>query len=100
MYHPYERFDKKTDERSDKPAWKMISNKGLNRRGKGRSIFYSSRPRASSPIIDNHCIDKLQRGLLAGSQCSTKQTIDTCVNFHVVKLAHTAPGHSQKKEFK
>ena len=34
--------------------------------------------RASSPINDNHCMDKLERGLLAGSQCSTKQTIHLC----------------------
>ena len=43
-YHPYERFDKKTDKRSDKSAWKTINNKGQNRRGRGRSTFYSSQP--------------------------------------------------------
>ena len=44
----------------------------------------------------------LQRGLLAGSQISTRQTLDTCqslnANFHVVQAVHSAPGHSQKRE--
>ena len=61
-------------------------------------VTLRDQPRASSPINDNYCIDKLQRGLLARSQIPTRQTIDTCVNFHVIKVAHTAPGHSQKKE--
>ena len=83
-YHPYERTEKRSDKRSDnskgdRPAWKNIV-------------------RASRPINDNYCIDKLQRGLLARNQIPTRQTIDTCVNFHVVKVAHIAPGHSQKKE--
>ena len=56
-------------------------------------------PRASSPINDNYCLNKLQEGLLAGSQNSTQeQTMNTHVNFHVVKVVHAAPGHSQKRE--
>ena len=64
--------------------------------------IHRDQPRAISPINDNYCIDKLQRGLLAGSQTSTRQTLDTYqglnVNFHVVQAAHSAPGHSQKRE--
>ena len=56
-------------------------------------------PRATTPINDNYCIDKLQEGLLARSQNSTqRQTMNTYVNSHVVKVAHTAPRHSQRKE--
>ena len=37
-------------------------------------------PRASSPINDNYCFDKLQEGLLAGSPLSTpRQTMNTIV---------------------
>ena len=55
-------------------------------------------PRASSPINDNHCVDKLQGGLLAGSQTSTQEhLINSSVNLNVVNPVHTAPGHSQKK---
>ena len=36
-------------------------------------------PRASSPINDNYCVDKLQEGLLARSQPSTpRQTMNKC----------------------
>ena len=55
-------------------------------------------PRASSPINDNHCVDKLQGGLLAGSQTATQEhLINSSVNLNVVNPVHTAPGHSQKK---
>ena len=55
--------------------------------------------RVSSPINNSYCVTKLQEELLAGSQNSTRgQTINTNVNSHVVKVAHTAPGHSQRKE--
>ena len=44
----------------------------------------------------------LQRGLLARSQISARQTLDTCqslnVNYHVTQVVHSAPGHSQKRE--
>ena len=39
-YHPYERYDKKSDKRSDKPAWKSISNRGQNRKGESRASNY------------------------------------------------------------
>ena len=56
-------------------------------------------PRASSPTNDNYCVDKLQEGLLAGSQISTQgQTMNTYVNSRIVKVANTAPGNSQRKE--
>ena len=55
-------------------------------------------PRASSPISDNHCVDKLHGGLLAGSQTATQEhLINSSVNLNVVTPVHTAPGHSQKK---
>ena len=55
-------------------------------------------PRASSPINDNRCVDKLQGGLLAGSQTSTQEhLINSSVNLNVVNPVHTVPGHSQKK---
>ena len=54
-------------------------------------------PRASSPINDNYFVNSLQEGLLAESQTfSQEQTINT-VKCHVVKVAHSAPGHSQKR---
>ena len=56
--------------------------------------IHLDQPRASSPINDNYCINKLQRGLLAG--CQTYQSLN--VNFHVVQAAHSASGHSQKRE--
>ena len=95
-YHPYEctvkRSDKRSDSKSDGPAWKNI----------GKGSYKKSKPRASSPINDNYCIAMLQRGLLAGSQNSTRQTINTSqslnVNYHVVPLVHSAPWHSQKRE--
>ena len=72
-----------------------------NQRGSPPAI-HRDQPRAISPINDNYCIDRLQRGLLAGSQISTRQTLDTCqslnVNSHVVQAVHSAPGHSQKRE--
>ena len=56
-------------------------------------------PRVSNPINNNYCVTKLQEELLAGSQNSTQgQTINSNVNSHVVKVARTAPGHSQRKE--
>ena len=58
-------------------------------------------PRASSHTNDNHCTDRFPGRLLARSTL-TKQTMNNCldqnVNFHVVKVVPSAPGHSQKKE--
>ena len=55
-------------------------------------------PRASSHINDNYCVTKLQTRLLARS-IPQEQSIDTLnVNFPVVQVATTAPGHLQKKE--
>ena len=43
-YHPYERQEKKSDNRKqDRPAWKNISSDGQSRRGKGK-FQYSSQP--------------------------------------------------------
>ena len=104
-YHPYERTEKRSDSKSDRPAWPIGRTLGKvatrNPRGSLPAIHHNQ-PRTSSPINDNYCIDKLQRGLLAGSQTLTRQTLDTYqslnVNFHVVQAAHSASGHSQKRE--
>ena len=62
-------------------------------------VILRNQPRASSPTNDSYSIDRLQRGLLAGSQTLARQTIDTSVNFPVLKVVvHTAPGHSHPKE--
>ena len=42
QYHPYERTDKRSDNRSDKPAWKNIGGKGQYKKSKGRASNYSS----------------------------------------------------------
>ena len=61
-------------------------------------LTHHDQPRASSRINDNHCVTKLQTRLLAGG-IPQEQTIDTLnVNFPVVQVATTVPGHSQKKE--
>ena len=58
-------------------------------------------PRANSHTNDNHCTDRFPGRLLAGNTL-TEQTMNNCldqnVNFHVVKVVPSAPGHSQKKE--
>ena len=76
----------------------MVKVKGV----KENTSIHPDQPRASSPINDNYCVDKLQEGLLAGSQDSTpRQTMNTLLNtnanFHVVKVVHTASGLSQRK---
>ena len=56
-------------------------------------------PRVNSPLNDNQCITLLQERLLTGSSSVQEQIINfSNVNCHVANLAHTAPGHSQKKE--
>ena len=79
----------------------MVKETTRNPRG-SPPITHRDQPRASSPINDNYCIAMLQKGLLAGSQNSTKQTLNTSqslnVNYHVVPVVHSAPGHSQKRE--
>ena len=77
--------------------------KALSRNPRGSlPVTHHDQPRASSPLNDNYCITMLQRGLLAWSQNFTGQTLDTCqslnVNYHVVPVVHSAPGHSQKRE--
>ena len=42
-YHPYERTEKRSDSKNDRPAWKNIS-KGSYKKSKGKSASYSSRP--------------------------------------------------------
>ena len=38
-YHPYERLERKSDKRSDKPACKSIGGKGHSKKSKGRSLL-------------------------------------------------------------
>ena len=61
QYHPYERTDKRSDNRSYKPAW-------------------PDQPRASSPINDNYSVKVLQTRLLAGSKPLTSEKT---INFHI-----------------
>ena len=81
----------------DRPGRTLGKAATRNPRGSLPAI-HRDQPRASSPINDNYCIDKLEKGLLAWSQTSTRQTLDTYqglnVNFHVVQAAHSGPGHS------
>ena len=66
--------------------------------------FHPNQPRASSLINDNYCVDKLQEGLLTGSQQQTpKKTMntqlqETPVNCFVVNPVLTAPRLWQKKD--
>ena len=53
-------------------------------------------PRASSPINDSYCVNRVISGLLAGS--TLQRQTDTFVDLNVVPCVPTAPGHSQKKE--
>ena len=78
------------------------SGEGSSGKAKERlSVIPHDQPRASSRINDNHCVDRVQTRLLAGSQ-PPGQTINTLlhqnVNFPVAKVVHSAPGLSQKKE--
>ena len=79
-YHPYERTEKRSDKRSDskndRPLGRTLGRGSL-------PVIHRNQPRASSPINDNYCIDKLQRGLLAGSQTSTRQTLNTYQGLNV-----------------
>ena len=59
---------------------------------------HRDQPRASSPINDNHCVKGLQEGLLAGSKTVSQELLTDSVNYGVVKVVHSAPGPSQKKE--
>ena len=75
-YHPYEPTDKRSDKRSD--------NKG-------------DQPRASTPTL----LCRLVTGRTAGWEPTINTKTDkkhSHVNFPVVKLVHTAPGLSQRKE--
>ena len=43
-FHPYECPDKRSDRKSDRPAWKNIGNHGQGKKSKGKASYYSSRP--------------------------------------------------------
>ena len=61
---------------------------------------FSSRPAKGQQSLtnDDHCVNQLQGRLLTQST-TQEQTLNTLiVNFPVVNLVTTAPGHSQKKE--
>ena len=84
----------RTRKQTGNPLRRMTSQLGrvlanLNTREvAGKQHTTRDQPRASSPINDNYCADRLPGGLLARSH----------VNFHVVTAVPTAPGHSQKRE--
>ena len=69
--------------------------------GKGRDtlpLTPPDLPRASSCINDNYCVTKLQTRLLARSPQEDQTVNLSNVNFHVVPVVTSAPGHSQKKD--
>ena len=73
-----------------------VTNTGVAR---ANTSIHPDRPRASSRINDNYCVNKLQERLLARSPVSThRQTMNTFVNSNIVEVVHTAPELSQKKE--
>ena len=43
-------------------------------------------------------VNSLQEGLLAGSKTLSQGNILSTLKCHVVKVVHSAPGHSQKRE--
>ena len=95
----------RTRKQTGNPLTTMTSQLGrvlakLNTRGvAGKQHTTRDQPRASSPINDIYCADRLPGGLLAGCQTSTQEHyINSDVNFHVVTAVPTAPGHSQKRE--
>ena len=86
--------------RNDPPGRTLIEESLGEARARIQTSLHDL-PRASSRINDNHCTDRFQGRLLAGSTLA-EQTMNTIlhqnVNFHVVKVVPSAPGHSQKKE--
>ena len=88
----------------------MVRAKGVRARP---LTIHPDRPRASSPINGNYCVNVLKAELLARSRktlkCfhlleTPKETIDIqtsqpqSVNFYVVNLAHIVEGHLQKRD--
>ena len=96
-YHPHEKSDKRSESRINLPGKTGSSGKAKER----LPVIPHDQPRASSRINDNHCVDRFQTRLLAGSQ-PPGQTINTLlhqnVNFPLAKVVHSAPWLSQKKE--
>ena len=74
-YHPYERREKRSRgwaiRVTDLCGRTLVRNTTRNSRASLPAIL-RDQPRASSPINDNYCVDKLQEGLLAWSQISTQ----------------------------
>ena len=85
----------RTLEETDKPG-KTSGRDKANEAKAEVSTFPHDQPRASSHINDNHCLDKLQVRLMAGS--SPIQTFSkTHVNLNVVSHVLTATGLPQRK---
>ena len=71
---------------------------------------HHDRPRASSPINDNYCLNVLKAGLLAGSkktkplsvtrvsQCDHSDTTEFKCKLACCKFCNIAEGHLQKKD--
>ena len=78
---------------------KILGTGDSTRRAREKSlIILHDQPRASSPINDNYFVNSLQEGLLAGSRTLSREQTMNSVKCHVVKVVHSAPGHSQKRE--
>ena len=94
-YHPYERQDKgRTENKTSRPG--RLCHALNVARTKGNNSTPHVLPRVSSSINDNHCFLQLRPLLLTRSPQETLNTLNA--KFPVVNSAHTAPGHSQKKE--
>ena len=85
-----------TGNRNDQHGRTLVSaDRAGNRRARPLTTP-SDQPRASSPINDSYCVNRVISGLLAGS--TLQRQTDTFVDLNVVPCVPTAPGHSQKKE--
>ena len=105
-FHPYERperrFDKKSEKKTDRPAWKNIG-KGRYRKPRGKASNFSSQPAKGQQSYKWQSMFRQVTGTTAGREHTTKTDneqffLKPSVNCHVVQFVPSAPGHSQKKE--
>ena len=83
------------------PHGKILGDDSSNEARARTQTFPHDQPRASSHINDNHCIDRLQERLLAGSTFTEQimnSVLHQTVNLNVAKVVPSAPGHSQKRD--
>ena len=94
QYYPFKgqkRLDRKSSHKPDRPAWKNIG-RGHYKKGRGKSYNYSSRPAKGQQSYKWQLLCRQVTGRTAGWEPDfNTKTMNTYVNSHVVKLAHTAP---------